>query len=139
MLRGGGRHRTNDASRVARSNRIRRHVRCHYAARRNNGAVADRHAFQNDGPGPHPNIVADNFSVIWRKWVAFHTDHYRLYLRVDGEAQVWINGKLALNTDAQSGQILKDVQLAAGNQLIEVHYVNRQGPARLELRWEQIS
>ncbi len=88
---------------------------------------------------PHPNIVADNFSVIWRKRVAFHTDHYRLYLRADGEAQVWINGKLALNTDAQSGQISKDIQLAAGNQLVEVHYVNRQGPARLELRWEQIS
>lgn len=90
---------------------------------------------------PAASLPADNFSVRWTGKVNTESGNYRFHLRMDDGARLYIDNNLVIDEwkDGALRERTADVALAKGTHTIRVHYYERSGEARVELRWEKIS
>lgn len=87
---------------------------------------------------PAAVIAGDNFSVRWKRTVAFDAGHYRFYARMDDGLRVRVDGQLLLDEwrDGSDRTVATDVELPAGNRQIEVEYYEKSGGALVSFWWE---
>lgn len=87
---------------------------------------------------PAAAIGGDNFSVRWRRTVAFDAGRYRFYARMDDGLRVRMDGQLLLDEwqDGSDRTVATDVELPGGNHQIEVEYYERSGGALASFWWE---
>ena len=88
--------------------------------------------------GPVAGVGADNFSVRWKRTVAFNPGRYRFYARMDDGLRVRVDGQLLLDEwrDGSDRIVATDVELPGGNYQIEVDYYERTGGALAGFWWE---
>lgn len=87
---------------------------------------------------PAPAIGGDNFSVRWKRTVAFDAGRYRFYARMDDGLRVRVDGQLILDEwrDGSDRTVATDVELSAGNHQIQVEYYEQSGGALVSFWWE---
>ena len=104
------------------------------------GVVRDDAAINfdwSDG-SPAAGIGADNFSVRWKRTIAFSPGRYRFYARMDDGLRVRIDGQILVDEwrDGSERTVATDVELPGGNYQIEVEYYERSGGALVSFWWE---
>ena len=95
----------------------------------------------NWGSGsPGPNIPSDNFSARWTRTWRFETGDYRLYLKVDDGARLWMDGQLLIDQWHDSGPTtyVAERHLDAGDHRLQLEYYERVSGAEVHLWWERI-
>lgn len=87
---------------------------------------------------PAPGIVnSDNFSVRWRRSIAFAAGNYRFTATTDDGMRVWLDGVLVIDSwwDSQVHSLTYDTFLSGGDHLVEVTYYEAGGQAVAKLSW----
>ncbi len=91
------------------------------------------------GTGSPASVIGgDNFSVRWKRTVAFDAGRYRFYARMDDGLRVRVDGQLILDEwrDGSDRTVATDVELPGGNHQIEVEYYEKSGGALVSFWWE---
>ena len=95
----------------------------------------------NWGSGsPGPNVPSDNFSARWMRTWHFDAGDYRLYLKVDDGARLWIDDQLVIDQWHDSGPVTytADRHLGSGDHRLRLEYYERVGNAEVHLWWERV-
>lgn len=103
-------------------------------------AVRDDAAINFDwGNGsPAPGIGADDFSVRWKRTIAFNPGRYRFYARMDDGLRARIDGQLIVDEwrDGSDRTVATEVELPGGSYQIEVEFYEKSGSALAAFWWE---
>ncbi len=95
------------------------------------------HDYRDGGPYGLPS---DHYSLRWERIVTLDGGLYRFILRKDEGARVWVDGQLILDhwdDCCYEHTYTADLPLIAGDHTIRVEYHEKEGQARIDLRWER--
>lgn len=96
--------------------------------------------FNWDDGAPAVGISADNFSARWTQEISFNEGVYRLSLRSDDGARVYIDGDKVLDNwrDNDGSQTRTADVYLSGTKSVRVEYYERSGEARIEFGWVRL-
>ena len=95
----------------------------------------------NWGTGsPGLGVPADNFSARWTRTLSFGDGNYRLYMKVDDGARLWVDDQLLIDQWHDSGPVtyVTDRHLSSGDHRVRLEYYDRTGGAQARLWWERV-
>ncbi|NTU62592.1 MAG: hypothetical protein HGB05_04130 [Chloroflexi bacterium] len=90
---------------------------------------------------PAPGVPADNFSVRWTRSVEFAPGTYRFTIRVNGGANLLIDGNLVIGqwNNNVNGTFTADYTLSSGAHAFEINYYNLSGPAYIWFTYQPLT
>ncbi|CAG0926651.1 beta-glucosidase [Thermoflexales bacterium] len=104
---------------------------------RNDAAVA----FDWNSVAPVPGVPNQNFSVRWTRTVEFAPGNYRFTIRVNGGANLLIDGNLVIGqwNNNVNGTFTADYTLGPGTHTFEIDYYNLTGPASIWFTYQPLT
>lgn len=90
---------------------------------------------------PAPGVPNSNFSVRWTRSVEFMPGSYRFTIRVNGGANLFIDGNLVIGqwNNNVNGTFTADYTLGAGQHTFEINYYNVSGNAFIWFTYQPLS
>lgn len=103
---------------------------------RNDNAIGFDWGYGSPDPAVHP----DNFSVRWTRQMTLDQGAYRITLRMDDAARVWVDGKVVLNAWRVGGlrRAATTITLKKGRHDVRVDYLERTGVAAIQFTMERV-
>jgi hypothetical protein len=104
---------------------------------RNDVAVS----FDWGSTAPAPGVPNQNFSVRWTRNVEFSPGNYRFTIRVNGGANLLIDGNLIIGqwNNNLNGTFTADYQISSGSHSFEINYYNVSGNAFIWFTYQPLS
>ncbi len=104
---------------------------------RNDAAVS----FDWSSTAPAPGVPNQNFSVRWTRSVEFAPGSYRFTIRVNGGANLIIDGNLVIGqwTNNINGTFTADYTLSSGTHTFEIDYYNISGSAYIWFTYQPLT
>ena len=103
--------------------------------------TAEANVDWNWGQGGPVNVLNDNFSARWTKYIDVNAGVYRFTATADDGMRVYVDNNLIINawSDHPAQTYVADINLSTGHHLVTVEYYENTGLAVAKLSWAAAS